>query len=165
MAMRTIAIIALVAGIGSILWGQENYTTIDVGGHLVIRMTGDLAKEYTRRTSARKSDADSAGLEIHTTATVVQNLDDGRIRIEHSSPIRIDNKTSRLITLTGIVDPKRVKCIVVPKNTPVYSSPKDAQDGVKPGLTPKDYNEYRLDLPDLKGLKLQTWELKEEIGD
>jgi hypothetical protein len=70
-----------------------------------------------------------------------------------------------LITLTGIVDPKRIKFHVVPKNTPVYSSPKDEQNGVKPELTPKDHNEYRLDLSDLKGLKLQTWELKEEIGD
>jgi hypothetical protein len=128
-------------------------------------MTGDLAKEYARRTGSLKWNEAPAGLQISTSATVAQKRDDGRFRIEHFSHINRVGNLARLVTLTAIVDSTKIASDVTPKNTPVYRSPADHQKSVKPTLTQKDQSALRLELSELKGVKLRTWALAEEIGE
>jgi hypothetical protein len=160
---RAFAALVVISSIGCDLFAQQKKTTPGVGDHLVITMTGDLAKEYARRIGSRGQDL--PGLEIETTATIAQQFGDGRVRIEHSSPVSRDGKLTRLVTLTGIVDSTKVETTVIPKGTPVYASPGDHKAGTKPNLTPDATTTRRLQLSDLKGLKLRTWTLAEEIGD
>ncbi len=128
-------------------------------------MTGDLAIEYARRAGTLKQNDEPRGLFIESTATVAQKLDNGRYRIEHSSQFKIDNKPSRMITFSTIVEQTKFTSNAVPKNTAVYSSPADLKNGVKPTFTQDEHRSTSLELSELKGLKLQTWELTEEIGD
>ncbi len=127
-------------------------------------MTGDLAKEYARRTGSPTGDAPD-GLAIETIATIEQQVGDGRIRIEHSSPINTDGKLVRLLTLTATVDSTTVTTEVTPQGTLIYASPADHKKGTKPKLTTKETKTRRLQLSGLKGLKLRTWTISEEIGD
>jgi len=150
---------------GNAASAQEKILSINVGDLLFIQMTGDLAKEYARCTRSLKWNESPAGLQISTSATVAQKRDDGRFRIEHSSHIKRDGNLARLVTLTAIVDSTKIASEVTPKNTPVYHSPADHQKGVKPTLTQKDQRTLRLELSELKGVKLRTWALAEEIGD
>jgi hypothetical protein len=85
--------------------------------------------------------------------------------IDHSTPIDLDKKPQRLLTLTVIVDVTRFVTNVVPKNTPVYDSPADHRNGVTPILLQNEQRTNVLELSDLKGLKLRTWELTDEIGN
>ncbi len=165
MTLRLVVILGFLAVAGNALSAQENSSNVNVGDHLVIQMTGDLAKEYARRTDLLRQNESPTGLQISTTAIVAQELDDGRFRIEHSSHITRDGNPARLVTLTAIVDSTKIATHVTPANTPVYRSPADHKKGVKPTLTRKESKTLRLKLSDLKGLKLRSWTLAEEIGD
>jgi hypothetical protein len=162
---KIVSAFVVVAVMGSLLFANEKAAKINVGDHLFIQMTGELAKEYSRRTTSQKKMEKLDGIQISTSAMVSQQLEDGRYRIEHTSHIVTNNKSPRLITLTAIIDSANVKQDVVLKNTPVYGSPADHQKGVKPTLTQNDSPIYRLELSDLKSVKLQTWELAEENGN
>jgi len=72
MHVRTIAAIVFVALAGNTLSGQENDPVVNVGDHLAIRMTGDLAGAYARRIGPLRQNEAPAGLQISTTATVAQ---------------------------------------------------------------------------------------------
>jgi hypothetical protein len=164
MLVRTIATLAVLALLGNSLTAQEHTTSLCVGDHLVIEMTGDVAKEYARRCGDASS-ASLEGLHISTTATIAQKLDDGRIRIEHFSNIKREGNQARLVTLTGTVESAKITIDVTPKGTPVYASPIDQKNHKKPTLTTQDTQTPRLQLSNLKGLKLRTWTLAEETGD
>ncbi len=138
---------------------------LNVGDLLEVRMTGELAEQYARCIGGLQDNKAPRGLEIETSAMVAQKLDDGRIRLEHSSPIRRGENQDRLLTMTAIVDPAKVKTDITPKGTPVYPSPNAAKNGTKPTTTTFDVKTLRLQLSDLKGVKLRTWALAEEIGD
>jgi len=163
--MRTLTALVVVAVMGNGLFAQEGNPSAKVGDHLFIRMTGDLAKEYARRIGLPLGNQAPAGLKIETSATIAQTLGNGRIRIEHSSRIKRDGKQDRLITLTATVDPTKITTHVTHKGTPVYASPADHKNGTKPALTKGDTKTLRLQLSTLKGLKLCTWALTEEIGE
>jgi len=156
MLVRTLTALVVVTVVGNSLFAHEDDTSANVGDHLFIRMTGDLAKEYSRHTGLLRNNEAPAGLRIEISATIVRELDNGRIRIEHSSLIKRDGKQARLITLTAEI---------TPKGTPIYASPAAHKKGTKPKLTTRDSNMLRLQLSDLKGLKLRTWTLAEEIGN
>lgn len=158
--VRVLAALALVVVIGSDLFAQQKISTAKVGDLIAIKMTGELAKEYARRTGSLEANEIPDGLEIETMATIAQQFDDGRIRIEHSSQIKTKGKAIRLVTLTATVDSSKVATDVTPKGTPISASP-----GAKPSLTTADTKTLRLKLSDLKGLKLRTWMLSEEIGE
>lgn len=116
MVVRILSILTFVTLMGSLvivmgdaIVAQNNVTTGDVGGKFVVRMTGDLAKEYAKRTgSIREGKADS-GLQIDTIATIVQKTDDGQLGIEHTSKVHLDGKLAKLVTLTGTLRSKRLK--------------------------------------------------------
>jgi hypothetical protein len=160
---RAFAALVVISSIGCELFAQQKDTIPRVGDHVVIKMTGDLAKEYARRTGSLAQFP--LGLEIETTATIAQQFGDGRVRIEHSSHVRREGKLTRLVTLTGIIDSTKVETNVIPKGTSIYASPGDHKAGTKPKLTPEETKTRRLQLSDLKGLKLRTWTLAEEIGE
>lgn len=132
------------------------------GNLVMIRITGELAKEYYRRTNTSAVDKPTpSGLEIGTSASIEQILDDGRYRIEHSARINGDKKSPRLVTLIAIVNPTQFQIQITPKNTPIFRSPVDQN----PVLSKSDSKHEFIELSDLKGIKLQTWVLKEEIGE
>lgn len=160
MVIRILAALALVLAIGNGLFAQQNHSTAKVGDHLTIQMTGDLAKEYAQRTGSLRGNGAPDGLQIETSATIAQQLNDGRIRIEHTSHLNREGGTTRLVTLTATVDPTRITTAVTPKGTPVYAFP-----GAEPKLTSEVTKTLRLKLSNLHGLKLRTWTLSEEIGD
>lgn len=160
MLIRTLAALAVLASIGNgSLFAQQN-TSAKAGEHLVIRMTGDLAVQYAKRTGSISKDNVPSGFEISTTATIAQKLKDGRIRVEHTSHVVRDGEPTRLVTLTATVDSTKLTRDVTPKGTEVYASP-DA----KPTLTTTETQTLRLTLSDLKSLKLRTWTLAEELGE
>jgi hypothetical protein len=158
--IRILAALTLFFVTGNGLLAQQNDDTARIGGHLAVRMTGDLAKEFAQRTGLLGKNDAPDGLQIETIATIEQQLDDGRVRIEHSSHVNREGKTSRLVTLTGTVDPTAITTDITPKGTSVYASPR-----AKPVLTTEETKMLRLKLSDLKGLKLRTWTLFEEIGE
>jgi len=123
MLLRTISALTLVVVVGNAASAQDKTLSVNVGDHLVIQMTGDLAKEYARRTGSLKWNEAPAGLQISTSATVAQKRDDGRFRIEHFSHINRVGNLARLVTLTAIVDSTKIASDVTPTNTPVYRSP------------------------------------------
>jgi len=165
MMARVLAVFLVVAVFGNgPLFSQED-ASAKVGDLLFVRMTGDLAKEYAQRSGSLRENEAPAGLEISTSATIAQTLDNGRIRIEHWSQIKRDGKQDRLLTLTAIVDRTKITTDVTRKGTPVYASPAAHKNGAKPSLTTEDANVLRLQLSDLTGLKLRTWTLESEIGE
>jgi hypothetical protein len=165
MTIRTLGAFAALAAIanGSLFAQQDK--PAEVGDHIVIQMTGDLATEYGKRTGVIKKDQLASGLQIETTATVSRKLDDGRIRVEHTSHIVRDDEPARLVTLTATVESAKLTTDVMPKGTPVFVSPTEHKNGTKPTLTTAETRTRRLTLSDLKGLKLRTWTLAEEVGD
>ncbi len=160
MLIRTLTTLAVLAVFGNeSLLAQQN-TATKVGEHLAIQMTGDLAVEYAKRTGSINKDKVPNGLEISTTATIVQKFKDGRIQIEHTSHIVRDGEPVRLVTLTATVDSTKLTTDITPKGTEVYASP-----GAKPTLTTTETQRLRVTLSDLKALKLRTWTLAEELGE
>jgi len=123
-------------------------------------MAGDLAKEYGRRTLPEAPDIPA--LQIETVAVVTQTLDDGRICLEHSFPVQQNGKLSRLVTLTVTVTPTEVTSTVIPKGTPVFATPADREPGF---VSAEETRTLRIKLSNLRGVKLRTWSLVEEIGD
>jgi hypothetical protein len=165
MIVRTLAVFVVLAAIGNgSLFAQQN-THGEVGDHVVIQMTGDLAAEYGKCIGTIKKDQVPPGLEISTTATIAQKLRDGRVRIEHTSHIIRDREPVRLVTLTATVDSTKLTTDVTPKGTAVYASPADHKNGSKSTLTTTETRTLRLTLSDLEGLKLRMWTLAEELGN
>jgi hypothetical protein len=160
MMTRVFVVLMLAVGIGNHLFAQQKDSAVKVDNLVVVTMTGDVAREYARRTESLGANDSSKGLEIQTVASIAQRFDDGRIRIEHSSGIKTDGKTTRLVTLTATVDPSKVVTTVTSKGTMLYASP-----GAKPFPTTEETKGLEITLSDLKGLKLRTWILSDEIGE
>ena len=165
MASRVLAMFLVVTVVGNGPLFAKEGSSANVGDHLFVQMTGELAKEYAQCSGVLQKNEAPAGLDVQTTATVAQTLANGRIRIEHWAPIKRDGKQDRLLTLTAIVDRTNITTDVTPKGTHVYASPAAHKDGAKPSLTAEDANVLRLQLSDLKGVKLRTWTLASEIGE
>ena len=157
--LRILTALACLFVIGSELLAQENAPPAKVGGHLIIEMTGELAKEYSRRSRGIDRPVSDA-VHVSTSATIAQKRPDGKFRIEHSSPINRDGQPPRLITLTAFVDPAAIKSTVTPAGTLVSANP-----GAPGVATTVETKGQRLQLSDLKNVKLRTWTLAEEIGD
>lgn len=144
------------------LVADQTNATLDVGDHLVIELSGDAAQEYRKRTIPGQSMEIPRGLRIETFALIQQRLDDGHIRIEHSVIVKSSGGSDRLVTLSGNVDPKRISTQILPKQPQVFVNP--SSDPRPIGAT-TEHQAHRLAISDLKGLKLRTWTLSEEIGD
>jgi hypothetical protein len=166
MLVRSMTVLAFVVLLmqGSWLCAKQSGPDLNAGDVLLLDLRGNLAREYARRSSSPHS-ANQGGLQISTSATVVQKLNDGRLRIEHSTPVWRGNKADRLLTLTATIDPKDLRADVTPTNTPTYASPAEHKKGAKPALTTKKTTSFCLPLSELKKVKLRTWTLTEEVGD
>lgn len=144
---------------------QQIDTAAKVGDHLVLRMTGDLAKEYAKCRGEYSDGKFPSGLQIDTIATIEQELDGGQIRIEHSMPVRENGAKTRLVTLSAVIDSSTLKTSTTNKGTDVYSSPGASKSGEKPTVTETDKKLSTLELKTLKGVKLRNWKLESEIGE
>ena len=113
MLARALIALAILATNDNILWAQNN-ADIKEGDHVAVRLTGDLARKYSQQTGQLNNRQAPPGLEISTTATIAQKLDDGRIRLEHTSHVTRQGNQTRLVTITAIVPSEKVKADTTP---------------------------------------------------
>lgn len=165
MVVRALVACVIVAVTGAQIHAEQNDAPPKVGDTIFITISGDLAKAYARRVQLIDNADRLPGLAIGTTARVEQQLENGQLRVEHSGAARADGQTTRLVTLTAIVDSSKITTHVSPKGTPLYASPADRKKGIEPRLSQHETKSHRLELSDLKGVKLRIWVLSEEIGD
>ncbi|MEZ6074091.1 MAG: hypothetical protein R3C59_16875 [Planctomycetaceae bacterium] len=165
MLTRTLLVLSVsLALTHGVVLGQQNKTD-DAARFVVLEMTGRLAAEYGKLAGSIDGDRIPNGLHISTTAIVAQRLDDGRIRIEHTMPVMQDGAPIRLVTLTATVDATAVKTIAVPGGIATYTSPGAHKSGEKPTLTKDATKQVAVELADLKGVKLRSWTLANEVGE
>jgi len=158
--MKTRAVAAVwFALLPVLVLAQEADSGAKVGDIVNVKLTGDLAKEMAKRISRLPEGRPLDGLQIQLAAAVRNVSPDGSIYIEYLHVTR-DEKPMRLITLGGKVDPGKITTDVTPKGSKIYSSPE-----AEPTFTTEDYLNRRLELTDLKGFKLRTWTLAEELGE
>jgi hypothetical protein len=155
--MRTPAVVAaLFALVTSSLLAEQNDSVLKAGDMILVSITGEAAKEFSKRHSGSADNGPQADIHVQLSAHVDHVFEDGAIWIEYSLIMR-DKKPVRLVTLTGKVDPKRITTDITPKGTKLYSAP-----GAEPRMTTEDHTNRRLELPDLKGFKVRVWHLVEE---
>jgi hypothetical protein len=159
MFVRTFVALAIFALPGNGLLAQESKPSINIGDRLIIRMTGDVANEYARRSGRQTPTANGTRLVIETPATVSERLSDKHYRIEHSCPINIENKPQRLVTLSAIVDPTKIVGSIAPREINYSSPPTSKKNVVEPVAERPDDQTRKIELSDLREVKLQTWEL------
>ena len=157
--MKTRLAAILFALIPTSLLAQQADSVAKVGDMVTIKVTGDLAQDVAKRISKLPEGRPLDGLKIHMAAAVRDVSPDGTLYIEYLQMMR-DEKPVRLITLAGKVDPRKITTDITPKGTKIHSSP-EAEGKV----TTEDYLNRRLELTDLKGFKLRTWTLAEELGE
>ena len=143
----------------SLLIAQQNDPVAKVGDMIILRMTGDVAKEYAKRVSAHPEVALREGLRVELAAMVVQVLPDDTLAIRFSHILQ-DQQPPRLVLLTGKIDSRKITTDITPKGTKVFPKP-----GAEPTVTTEDYKNLRFDLSDWKGVKLRIWTLVDEIGE
>lgn len=167
MFARALAVLAVLATNGNKVSLAQDEVTAKVGDYVVLELTDQVATEYRVRTGATSNDKDSPhGLSIETTGTITRKLDDGRFRVEHTTPVFKDGKAVRLVTLTANVEPSTITTDITPKNTAAYASPAGFKNAAEPILTTKNARSHRVTLSDInKGVKLSEWKLVEEVGD
>ncbi|MEM1224695.1 MAG: hypothetical protein AAGJ40_03305 [Planctomycetota bacterium] len=152
-----------VIGIGSIY--ADDQPSADVGDRIVIQMTNELAMAYGRRIGAIKAGIPTPGLEIEATARVAQRFSDGRIRIEHTTHVTREDEPSSMVTLTATVKQTDLTTVVAPKGTLVHASPSARGRGIEPTPSSMPTVDRRLTRSSLRGWKLRTWTLAEEVGN
>jgi hypothetical protein len=176
MVIRTFTGFVLGVILAKELSAQQPDLSSKVGTHVVITMTGELAKEYAKRTGSYTDGKFPAGLQIQTIAVIDHVTEDGKLRIEHTANVwakevtknggsdpqstRQKDSPTQLLTLTGTIDPRRMKTEVTPVGTLISKDPIS-----KPEPSNVESRTFTLELPDLKGLKLRTWTLVEETGE
>jgi hypothetical protein len=161
MHSRTIHCIAVAVMLVGQANAEHEVAAPALGDKVWVRLEDPLAHEYAARIGVPQQQAQ--GLSIEIIATIEQRQPDGTYRIEHHMPISTGEKP-QMETLTATVDPKDFAVDVTPKNIPVYSSPGDVKNGIKPTLTQAERRNLRLTLSKLDGVKLRTWALVDELG-
>ena len=175
MVIRTLASFTMGVLLANGLSAQQPEIPAKAGTHVVITMTGELAKEYARRTGSYADGKFPPGLRIQTIAMIDQVSEDGKFRIEHTANVgprevvqtsgsepkayRLTGSPTQLVTLTGTIDAGRLTTDVSPAGTLLSKDPSS-----KPEQSISESKTFRIELPDLKGLKLRTWTLSEETG-
>lgn len=176
MVIRTFASFALGLLLANGLSAQQPELSAKAGTHVVITMTGELAKEYAKKTGSYADGKFPPGLRIQTIAVIDDVTEDGKLRIEHTATVgprevvktggsepqayRLKGSPTQLVTLTGTIDPRRMTTQVAPVGTLQSKDPNS-----KPEPSIAESKTLSLELPDLKGLKLRTWNLSEETGE
>ncbi|TWU58992.1 Serine/threonine-protein kinase PrkC [Rubripirellula tenax] len=133
---------------GSIVTSQTEGKddTPSVGSLILLKLTGDVAREYARETGQlRHDETPPEGMEIETTAEVAQRLSDGRLRIEHLSPPRVVFTDNWYTMLLATVQPSAISRETTPRGTVVSASPGAAIES----MTNDESQPFRLTLSDL----------------
>lgn len=177
LSIRIFAAFVLVGAMGTILLAKEKDATIQVGDSLIVELSGDVAMAFSRATNLVPNGGPESGLTISTSATVLRKDEAGRLHFRVYQDVKVQGKPPRLVTLTGAVEPSQIESRVTPANTPVYSAPPSPESALptgarkrvayanpQPVLTKEASTQFELKLSELKGLKLRTWTLAEEIG-
>lgn len=159
---RTFFAFAVVATIAAF---DRQSNADEVNGTVILEMSGEIAAEYSKFTNPQKGDTIPTGLHITTTGSIAQRLENGRLRIEHSTPVWENGVQTRLVTLTAVVDASAVKSTVIPKGTRTFTSPGASNAGEKGVETKTESEQSTLELTNLKRVKLRTWKLENEIGE
>lgn len=147
--------------IASFVTAEQNDPVAKVGDMIIVKMRGDIAKEYVKRAHPRPEKLLRDGLEVGLVATVVEVLPDDTLAIRYSQ-IWQEEKPPRLVLLTGKIDSRKITTDITPKGTKVFSKP---EPDAEPTVTKEDYKNRRLELSDWKGLKLRIWSLMDEFGE
>lgn len=135
-------------------------------GLIVLEMAGELGSEYSKLIGIVKTDWKSKGRTISVPAHVSYRLADGLVRIEHSTPIKKDGKTTGLVTLSTTIDSDALQIVDVPKGTQTFSAPRRKNEPAKKRtLTKTATKHHKLALSDLKGVELRSWKLTSSISD
>jgi len=138
---------------------QTTNPPVSIGANVILEITGDVAKHY-HRLQTRQSSTPS-GIQISTSAQVVQKLKTGQYRLEHSLTINSKSDAPRMVTLTALVNADAFTHCVVPANTEVRASPSDP----KPVKTKNQTTLSVVKLDDLKGVKIRGWKLDHQVGE
>jgi hypothetical protein len=165
MLSRAFAVAGAVAVLGTMVLATPDKPVVKVGDMIEVQLTGDLAQQFAERTVPPEAGKLPEGLQVQFLGVVEQTFSDGRFRIEHSSQITREGKLHRLVTLTAVVDANQCATRVTPAGTATFSSPEDANREAQPALTTEASEMLTLQLSDLKGVKLRTWTLAEELGE
>ncbi len=137
-------------------------TSLGVGTTVFLTMTGELAEKYSQQVGALpKNRKPPSGLAVSTSARIVQKLKDGQFRLESVSRPIERSKQTLLITLSVTVKRGAITKSQTRAGTQVYSSPR-VQHAV---TTTKPITSYRIQLSNLKGVRLRTWKLQSELGE
>jgi hypothetical protein len=173
-AFIALAFIAF-AGAGGKVHAAGAAATVKVGDNVPLQMTGELAKKYARRMGTTREANAVNGIQVETTVTIAQKLDDGRFRVEHMLTILRDGEKDRLLTLTGTVDSSNFTTDLVINPTvikrPVVTFSKAPTGAVIARNLDintahlETRNIVRLKLSGLKGLELRTWSISDEVGN
>ena len=165
MGARVLAVIVVTTVVGNETLLAKERASAKVGDRLFVRMTGELAEKYAQFCGMLQKNKTPAGLEVQAVAIVSNTMENGRISIEHWTPFKRDGKQDRLLTLKATVDSSHITTDLLHKGTPVYASSESHKNGAKPSLTTENSDVLRLHLSDLKGVKLCTWILADEISE
>ena len=177
MTTRLLTLIIL-ASLGNGVLAEERHPVDMVGEQISIKMSGKLAEEFSKRVGIERKNGPADGYRISILGTITQKLPEGQFRIEHMQPGADGDKRPVMVKLTGVVDAKNIKTSVTPKGT-VVLKPKPNPDSEPSGnrttplnlaafersTTSKDQTTHRLELSELKGLKIQTWRLIDEVAE
>lgn len=139
-------------------------------GVIVLKMSGELAQQYAQVSGAIEGVESPRARNIRTSAVVVQSLENGEVRIEHSALVKREGKPDRLVTLTATVDSKMIRLFdrTVFDKTTVFTfsgpSPGAKEAGKTPVLSP-GHSARELSLANLQRVKLRSWRLESETGE
>jgi hypothetical protein len=166
MACKAILASALIvltgALIGSSAIAADQSPAVKPGEMVFLQIKGDAASEMMRQMGQK--DKVGPGAFCSVPAHVARVFSTGHIEIETSLPLPDDSKSPRMLTVRTIVDSNQLVQRVSPKGTEVYSSPGDTKANVKPVALLTEERSIDVTVSDLKQMKLQTWQLVDEVG-
>jgi hypothetical protein len=169
MIARTAVVLTLFLWFTGNAGAEGGERSVAVGQMITLRITGELAVEYARLSGFKLKGVDDKSFFIEATATVAQELEDGRLRLEHSTPILQREEQPRLLTLSATIDVKQIER-EKSKAGPVYRAPfphrpgDELPQGVARTSGERDDSGARVILSDLKDVKLRKWYIAEEAG-
>ncbi len=152
------------------------------GQQVVIKMTGRLATEYSNRAGIGTPGNRPDGYKVLVLGTIVKQLPNDQYQVESETQLPARGSTkSRIVKLMVAIDSNVISTSTTPKGTEVVS--------VKPAApasntrkepfrtvqldaatlervkTTKDHTGHRIELSELKGVTIQTWELIDELAE
>jgi len=171
MFTRTITLVVVLSVLSSgRLFSQQPtvFSPEEQTGVIMLRMTGDLAREYAQRTGSIDGDGIPGNVSISATAVIAQRLRNNQVRIEHSASVKREGRPDRLVTLTATVDEENIRSLVRTVFGGEFrfsNSPGTKNTDKSPSVTAHHLAVPLLSLANLSGVKLQTWTLESEISE